>query len=502
MLRTLALALACVVALGGSAALAQAQTGGTLNVGIVSDPVTLDPALMGSFFELSAQYLVHEPLLHMTPELEIEPGLAESWTVEDDVRYRFVLREGLTFHDGTPIDAAAAKANFDRMLDPATGSPRRGELGPVASVETDGELAFVITLSEPFAPLLSVLTNRAGMLVSPTALAELGDDFAFQAVGAGPFRVVDWVRNSQLELARFDGYWRDGQPYLDGVVLRPMPDETVRLTNLLSGTLQLIHDVPPQNVQSLRTNPAVQVFEQGGLGYNDVALNTTRPPFDDVRVRQALWYAIDAEVIHRVVFFGTGSVSYGPIPPAIPWAHDPGFVPYQRDVERARALLAEAGHDAGVSFTITVTNAPIQVRIAEIVQAQAADAGFDVTIRQIDAASLITVLRARDFDASWAPWSGRADPDGNMFNYFTIDGSNNFAGWENDEADRLLREARVTLDQGRRAELYQAAQAIIAEEAPLVFFHHDAILQAAASSVVGFRQWPDGAFHLEGVSLE
>lgn len=486
--------------LGGTTLAQEPQQGGTLNVGIVSDPVTLDPTFMASFFELSAQYLIHEPLLHLTADLEIEPGLAESYKVEGDVVYTFTLRERLTFHDGTPLDAEAVKANFDRMLDPEAGSPRLSELGPVESVEITGPLEFTITLTEPYAPFLSVLTNRAGMMVSPTALEELGEDFANQAVGAGPFRVASWLKNSELVLERFDGYWREGQPHLDGVVLRPLADETVRLTNLRSGSLQLINDVPAQNIASLQSNNNLQLFERPGLGFNDIALNTTRPPFDDVRVRQALWYAIDPNVIQQVVFFGTGQVAYGPIPPSISWAYDPSFQPYQRDVERARSLLDEAGLD-GVPFTITVTNSPVQVRIAEIVQAQAAEAGFEIDIRQIDSTSLISVLVERDFDASWAPWSGRPDPDGNMFNYFTVDGPNNFAGYENDELDELLREARGTLDQTVRAELYQKAQQIVAEAAPLIFFHHDASLQAATSQVEGYQQWPDGAFHLEGVSL-
>ncbi len=486
--------------LGGMTLAQEPQQGGTLNIGIVSDPVTLDPALMASFFELSTQYLIHEPLLHMTPDLEIEPGLVESYEVEDDVIYSFTLREGLTFHDGTPLDAEAVKANFDRMLDPDTGSPRQSELGPVESVEVTGPLSFTITLSEPYAPFLSVLTNRAGMMVSPTALEELGEDFANQAVGAGPFKVKSWLKNSDLVLERFDGYWREGQPYLDGVVLRPLADETVRLTNLRSGSLQLINDVPPQNVASLQDDGNLQLFERPGLGFNDIALNTTRPPFDDVRVRQALWYAIDPNVIQQVVFFGTGQVAYGPIPPSISWAYDPSFQPYQRDVERARSLLDEAGLER-VLFTLTVTNSPVQVRIAEIVQAQAAEAGFDVDIKQIDSTSLISVLVERDFDAAWAPWSGRPDPDGNMFNYFTMDGANNFAGYENEELDGLLREARRTLDQTARAELYQEAQQLVAEGAPLIFFHHDASLQAATSQVEGYQQWPDGAFHLEGVSI-
>ncbi len=496
------LAVAILVTLSMTVSAQASSKGGTLTVGIVSDPVTLDPALMGSFFELSVQYLVFEPLLHMTPDLKIEPGLVESWKVSNDTVYDFTLRSGLTFQDGTKLDADAVKANFDRMLNPDTGSPRRSELGPVSSVDVTGPLSFRITLSKPYAPFLSVLTNRAGMMVSPTALEKLGENFSTEAVGAGPFKVVSWVKNSELVLERFDGYWREGEPHLDKVVLKPMPDETVRLTNLLSGTLQLANGVPPQNVQNLKSNSAVQVFEQPGLGFNDIALNTTAKPFSDPRVRQALWYSIDPNVIERVVYFNTGTVSYGPIPPAIPWAYDSNFKPYNPDVQKAKQLLADAGYPDGLSFAITVTNSPIQVRIAEIVQAQAAEAGFKVSVKQIDSTSLITVLRNRTFDACWAPWSGRPDPDGNMYNYFTMDGPNNFAGWKNQDVDNLLNEARVTLDQTKRSDLYQQAQTIIADQAPLIFFHHDAILQAASNNVENYQQWPDGAFHLEAVSLK
>lgn len=496
-----ALVLLVLLAAGSSVA-AQDTTGGTLNVGIVSDPVTLDPALMGSFFELSVQYLLHEPLLHMTPDLEIEPGLVESWNVENDTEYTFKLRPELTFHDGTPLDAEAVKFNFDRMLDPETGSPRASELGPVESVEVIDPLTFKVTLSEPYAPFLSVLTNRGGMMVSPTALQELGEGFSTQAVGAGPFKVESWVKNSELVLERFEDYWREGQPYLDRVIMRPMPDETVRLTNLQSGSLDLIDSVPPQSVPSVAAASNLQMFDQPGLGFNDIALNTTQPPFDDPRVRQALWYSIDPNVIQRVVYYDTGAVSYGPIPPSIPWAYDPDFKPYTYDIEKARQLLEEAGYGDGVEAEITVTNSPIQVRIAEVVQAQAAEAGFDISIRQIDPTSLITVLRGRDFDASWAPWSGRPDPDGNLFNYFTLEGPNNFAGWQNEQVDKLLKDARTTLDQQERAELYQEAQRIIAEEAPLIFFHHDAILQASSDRVLDYQQWPDGAFHFEDVRLK
>ena len=225
------------------------QDAKTLTIGVASDPVTLDPALMASFFEVFVQYNLHEPLVHVTPDLKIEPGLA-SVQMSDNLTYRFTLKPNLTFHDGTPIDAAAVKANFDRMLDPATASPRRSELSPIDQVEITGPLTFTIKLKMPYAPLLQVLSNRAGMMVSPTALKTLGPDFATKAVGAGPYRVVSWTKNSELVLERFPGYWRGPAPIAQ-VVFRPIADETVRLTNLRSGTIQLVDSVPAQSVAQL-----------------------------------------------------------------------------------------------------------------------------------------------------------------------------------------------------------------------------------------------------------
>jgi peptide/nickel transport system substrate-binding protein len=190
----------------------------------------------------------------------------------------------------------------------------------------------------------------------------------------------------------------------------------------------------------------------------------------------------------------TGSVSSGPIPPSHGWAHDPDFDPYDYDPEAAMAMLTEAGYSDPIPFEITVINSPSLIRMAEIIQAQASEAGFAPTIKQIDGASLIVVLRARDFDMSWSPWSGRPDPDGNMFNYFTVDGPNNFPGYENAEVDQALRDARVTVDQAERAALYQQAQAQLAADAPMLFMHFDSTLQASSPEFV-FEQQPDGALN-------
>ena len=477
---------------------AWAQGARTLTVGVVSDPVTLDPALMASFFELSVQFNLHEPLVHVTPELKIEPGLA-SVANPDPLTYRFTLRPNLTFHDGTPIDAAAAKANFDRMLDPATGSPRRSELAPVDSVEVTGPLTFTIKLKAPYAPLLQVLANRAGMMVSPTAVKALGADFATKAVGAGPYKLVSWTKNAELVLERFTGYWR-GAPSIERVVFRPIADETVRLANLRSGTVQLVDAVPPQAVGTLSREAALTMKQASGLGFNGFSFNTTRAPFNDARVRQAFTTAIDKQSILRVVYFGTGKVAWGGIPPSVGWAHDPNLAPFKTSAEASRKLLAEAGVTTPVPVTITVTNSPVQVRTAEVLQAQANAAGFQVSIKQIDATSLITVLRQKDFELCMSPWSGRADPDGNLFNYFTKSGPNNFMGYQNDKVTSLLERARAEPDQAARAKLYREAEVQIAADAPMLFLTFPATLQAAVKALE-WVQYPDGAFRFQFAKL-
>jgi peptide/nickel transport system substrate-binding protein len=465
----------------------------TLTVGIQSDPVTLDPALMASYFEIAVQFNLHEPLINLKADLTVEPGLAD-FVRRDALTYDFTLRPDLTFHDGTPIDAQAAKFNIDRMLDPATASPRRSELAPVDRVEVTGPLTFTVRLNTPYAPLLQVLALRAGMLVSPTALRTLGPDFAFKAVGAGPYKVVSWTKNSELVLDRFDGYWRGPAP-IERIVFRPVQDDAVRLANLMAGTVQLIDAVPPQAVDTLAGDPTVALRQQPGLGFSAFSFNTRQAPFDKVELRRAFAKAVDPETVLRVAYFGQGTVAAGAIPPTVGWAFDVGLLPQSADPAGAATLLAEAGVALPVPVTITVTNAPLQVRAAEVIQAQAALAGFAVTIQQVDPTSLITVLRKGEFDLCFSPWSGRSDPDGNMFGWFTAKGPQNFSGYDNPEVTQMLQEARAEADQATRATLYRRVQMRISEDAPLLFLVFPETIQASLASL-DWDQYPDAAFRL------
>ncbi|MGI4953045.1 MAG: ABC transporter substrate-binding protein [Janthinobacterium lividum] len=496
--RTLiASALAAPALLAGGAA--RAQSGATLSIGVVSDPVTLDPAFSASFFETQVLYNLHETLLVAQPDGSVAPGLA-SFTMKDKLTYSFTLRDGLTFHDGTRVDAEACRANIQRYTDPAVGSIRKSDFGPLQSVIVTGPLTFDLVLASPYAPLPLVLTNRAGMMVSPTAVQALGAEFATRAVGAGPWKLAHWTKNAELVLERFPGYRQGAGQAFDRLVYRPLPDETVRLANLRSGTLQLIDSVPPQAVAGLARETGVRVSQTPSLGFNAFAFNCTRPPFDDVRVRQAFTAAIDPEVVQRVVYFGTGQVSRGPFSPAVAWAYDPATVGTRTDPAQARSLLAAAGRTEPVAVAITVTNSPQMVRIAQILQAQAGAAGFKVTVNQIDPTSLISVLRTRDFDLCMSPWSGRYDPDGNAYNYFAKNGPNNFAGWQDEVVTGMLNEARGEADQAVRATAYRRIQARIIAEAPMLFLHFDAILQAS-SARLQWTQYPDAVFRLYDARL-
>jgi peptide/nickel transport system substrate-binding protein len=473
---------------------AQAQSASTLAIGVVSDPVTLDPAFSASFFENAVFYNLHETLLVARPNGDIVPGLAE-YKLLDPLTYAFTLRDGLTYHDGTKLDAASAKANIERYLDPATGSIRRADYGPTKAVTVTGPLTFQIELSAPYAPLPLVLTNKAGMMVSMDAVKRLGADFAAKAVGAGPWKLASWTKNAELILEKFDGFWQGKAHPFERLSFRPIPDETVRLANLRSGTLQLIDGVPPQAVATAGREPGLRISQIPSLGFNAWSLNCTRAPFNDARVRQAFLAAVDPSVMQRVVYFGTGAVSQGPLSPAVSWAFDPAFKGIPHDPAHAKSLLAAAGMTTPLTVTVTVTNSPQQVRIAQIIQAQALDAGFKVEVKQIDPTSLITVLRQRDFDVCMSPWSGRYDPDGNMFFYFSKGGPNNFAGWDDDAITALLAKARSSTDRDERVKLYHQAQDRVADQAPMLFLHFDAIIQASTAKLQ-WTQYPDAVFRL------
>src|SRR5438128_2569320 len=355
------LALVALMIGPGMAVPAAPQPAGTLVVGLVAEPVNLDPAQVTDLNSNRVGRRIVETLATFPDEsTQIVPGLAESWTVsKDGLRYTFKLRKRITFHDGTPFTAEAVKFLIERQIDPEHPFSKLGKypfanynFGNVKAVEVVDPSTVEFVLKEPRASFLAVLTAGAASVVSPTAVKKFGADYALQPVGTGPFKYVSWDRGQRVVLEKNPSYWRYPVK-LDRVVYRPIVEDQARLTELLTGSLDLIVGVPPDFVGQLETSGKATLLKQVGAHVWYLGINNQKKPFEDKRVRQALNYAVNKEAIVRDVLKGTGSLSRGPVLPAT-WGAESVLKPYPYDPERARKLLAEAGYPSGFSTSLWV----------------------------------------------------------------------------------------------------------------------------------------------------
>jgi peptide/nickel transport system substrate-binding protein len=389
-----------VVAIVAAAIPASGQVrGGTIRIGLDADNTTMDPHLSTAAVDRQVFNNIYGKLLDIDAKFGIVPQLAQSWEIRNGgLTYVFKLRQGIKFHDGSDFNAETVRWNFERMREPQLASPRRSEIAPVKEVKVVDPFTVEVTLSAPFTPFLSVLTDRAGMMVSRAAVEKHKDDYARNPVGTGPFRFAGWVKDDHMTLKRFEGYWEKGLPYLDEVVYKPIPDTTVRFTAMRTGQVDFMHQIAPKDVAAAKGERGLRVSEISSLWWQATHLNNQVAPFNVKAIRQAMWYAIDRSVIQRVVYQGLGAVGFSPFPPSM-WAQDRDFADWKRDPVRARAKLAEGGMPNGMSFTVKGWNNPTQVQELQIVQAQLKDVGVDMKIELLEFGKLLADLNGHNFVA-------------------------------------------------------------------------------------------------------
>jgi peptide/nickel transport system substrate-binding protein len=476
--------------------------GGTMRVGMDADTTTMDPHRSTAAVDRQVYNNVYAKLVDLDAKFGIVPQLATSWEVKDGGKtYVFKLRRGVKFHDGSDFNAEIVKWNFERMRDPALASPRRSEITPVKDVKVVDPYTVEITLTAPFTPFLSILTDRAGMMVSKAAVEKFKDDFARNPVGAGPFQFVEWVKDDHLKLKRFDGYWDKDKVYLDEVVYRPIPDSSVRFTAMRTGQIDFMHQIHPKDIAAARTERSLQVSEIPSLWWQAIHLNTQVAPFNVKALRQAIWYAVDRSIIQRVVYQGTGAPAWGPFPPSM-WAQDRDFSDWKRDPGKVKAKLAEGGMPNGMSFTLKSWTNPTFIQEMQVVQAQLKDVGIDMKIEQLEFGKLLQDLTSHAFVALRIGWSGRPDPDQNVYNQVRTNGSGNYVRYSNPKVDELLDAARAEASQDRRKTLYAQVTRLLAEDAPYIWLHHDAEVKVWSQQVKGFEHLSDGMIRLKGVWLD
>lgn len=486
--------------MAGTAGHAFAQSP-TLRIGLQEDPDALDPHRARTFVGRMVFTSLCDKLVDVAPDLSIVPQLATEWSWNDDATVlTFQLRDDATFQDGTPFDAEAAKANLDRAMT-LPDSLRKSELASVTDVEVIDQFTLAVTVGEPDATLLSQLSDRAGMMLSPAAF----DDFANNPVCSGPYSFVERVQNDRIVLERYAEHWDADSYHFDRLVFLPITDTTVRLANLQSGDIQLLERLAPSDIAAVEGDPNVEFLQEAGTGYVSLRINVANgsraeTPFgQDARVRKAFELSIDRDVINEVVGFGTYAPAQQPFPPSSQF-YSEDFPVTTRDVEAAKALLAEAGHER-VPVELVFGNTTTTQQISELIQAMAAEAGFDVTLRPTEFAAMQQEMTSGNFQISQIGWSGRIDPDGNIHHFVTCEGSLNDGAYCNEEVDRLLDEARRTTDLEARVDLYTQAQAILQEDLPQINLYYQPRAFGVSAKLEGFTAHPDGMIRLKDVRL-
>jgi peptide/nickel transport system substrate-binding protein len=476
-----------------------------LRVALEFDPAPLDPATDGSYTNRVVTSLMCDSLIDLTPDLKFVPELATSWEwAADRLSLTLHLRAGVSFQDGTPFDAAAMAANIQRYQT-AAYSIRKTEMAAIAGAEVVDPLTLRVTLSRPYAPLISLLANRPGTPYSPKLLDLPREQIAAHPVCAGPFAYKERVAQDHITLERFSGYWNAAAIKLPGVVFRTVTDSNIRKVDLAAGALDIAQHLAPTDVAWVSANPKLRVAKRPSLGFVPIEFNVANgkaadaPLGRDPRVRQAFSLAIDRAALNQVAFDGQYVPSNQMEAPGSAYYDTDHPVP-ARDVEAAKQLLAAAGVSR-VAFTMRTGTDPLDAQVAQIIQAMVKDAGFDMKIVTEDAAAMVAATQAGNFEATMLLWSGRADPDGNAPIWLTCKGFTNWGHYCNHKLDDLMQQGASFQTPAERLPFYQQAADIFFADQPDVVIYHWSMLWGLSAKVEGFQGRPDGLWRAEGMAV-
>ena len=496
----LAAALSVGVSFGASAQ-------GHLRIGIGDDPDVLDPTLSRTYTGRIVFASICDKLFDIDEKLNIVPQLALGHeTSADGKTVTIKLRPGVKFHDGEPLDAAAAKYSLDRHLT-MKGSFRKPEIGTIESVEVVDPLTLRLNLKAPFSPLIAQLTDRAGMMVSPKAAEAGGDKFGLKPVCAGPYKFVERVQQDRIVVEKFADYWNKGQVFIDKITYLPIIDTTVRLANLRAGGIDLTERILATDIATVRADPKLKLANSVSLAWFGLMINqdngpkSNNPLAKDARVRRALELSIDRDALNQVVFNGE-------FVPGNQWVSPQNFY-YQkdfpipkRDITKARALMKEAGITGRLTLDYMVNNAPESRAIAEVIQSMAAEAGFDLKLRVVEVATALKAGEDGDFQIYALTWSGRSDPDGNSVIYQMCGAPQNMAKYCDKDVDAWHGEARATSDPEARKAAYRKVTERFLDKGWIFYLYHPQNLATHTARLDGFRPMPDGILRVVGLRLK
>ena len=478
----------------------QGTPGGALRVAFRSEPGSLDPHKIITTTDISFRRMVFSGLTEEAISGDVQAALAESWEAPSPQTYIFKLRRGAKFHDGTEVTSDAVQASFQRAADPATGA--------AAAVRAIAARAAKITTPDPYTVQFDLAEPNGVFLADVGEISIVPKNFdVAKPIGTGPFQFVDWVRNQQVSFKKFDGYFRQGYPFLDTVTFRTVPDEDQKLSLLRTGQLDFVEVIPLPRVEDLQKEgkyPLVMIDDETKPSSYICRINCAKAPLDNPKVRQAINYALDREAMLDINF-GFGGIKSNFVPTKH-WAFNPSARSYNtRDLAMSKKLLAEAGHGSGLTIELKHhTVDATYTSLAQLIQAQLGEAGIKVNLVAMELGVWVdTVFSKKDFQLAQSGNSVRADPDAifsDMYDQSRVNGGS--IGWKNDEAQRLLGEGRTSLDREARKRIYFRLQEIIQEESPILIMNGIPFPQAATPAVQGYQSDLRNSTAFETTSLK
>ena len=493
------------------APLAMAAKDVTVAVPISLD--SLDPYNTNSTLAQAVGKSYYEGLFAFDKDLKVHPLLALSYTVSPDgLAYTFKLRHGVKFQDGTDFNAEAVKVNLDRVLNKSNGLARYNQFNSIQSVDVVDPYTVKLTLKKPFSALINALTHPSAMMISPTALKKWGKDIAFHPCGTGPFEFVEWKPAEYLKVQKFPGYWNKGYPKIDTLTFRTVTDNNTRATVVQTGEAQFAFPVPYEDAPVLKANPKLELIATPSINNRYVSMNVQQKPFNDVRVREALNYAINKNALAKVAFAGYASPAQGVVPQGVAFAEK--MAPWPYDPAKARELLKEAGYPDGFTTKLwSGYNDGTSAKVAQFLQQQLAQVGVKASIQLLEAGQRMQLVQqapdpkqalVRLYYGGWSASTGEADWA--LRPLLATDAwppvFYNTAYYSNPAVDKDISDALLTTDAAKRKQLYDDAQTRIWKDAPWIFLTTDRNLSVENKNLSGFYVMPDGSFNFTDVDLK